>query len=80
MTMKRNFAGCYDYTINGRTFRLTNVANDAGIKRPLWHVAEVVGGIPQAPFDAAETLREAKGHAEVAAQQNPGKPLIDILD
>ena len=77
-TTKRIHPGNYLYTVNGRTFRIVELSHDAGQNSPLWNVCEVIDGRDGEFFDAAETLREAKHWAEVAAYPE-GKPLIEIL-
>ena len=62
--------GIYDYTVAGRTFRLTEIKQSERLSsRPLWHVAEVKDGLPGPPFEAATTLLDAKRWAAVAATQ-----------
>lgn len=64
---KRICAGVYEVASNGRTFRVEEVGRTEGYKRVQWNISEVVGGVPQAPFDAAGTLADAKVLATYAA-------------
>jgi len=70
MKVKRIRAGGYEVRANGRVFLLEELGLSEGEKKPLWHVAEIVGGIRQPAFEAARTLREAKYWARLAAGQD----------
>jgi hypothetical protein len=57
---KRLRAGTYEVSRNGRTFRVEEVGISEGYKKAQWNISEVVGGVAQPPFDAADTLAGAR--------------------
>jgi hypothetical protein len=63
---KKIRAGVYEVSRNGRTFRVEEVGISEGYKKAQWNISEVVGGVAQPPFDAADTLAGARNLIDVA--------------
>jgi hypothetical protein len=63
---KRLRAGLYEVSRNGKTFQVEEVGISEGYKKAQWNISEVVEGVVQPPFDAADTLTGAKNLIDTA--------------
>lgn len=67
---KRLRAGVYEVSWNGKTFRVEEVGISEGYKKAQWNISEVVEGVAQPPFDAANTLAGARNLIDAAEMVN----------